>query len=139
MSKVTKDEINAFLAQAFASKKDQLPDILELSRGEVTLKLKITEQHMRPGNFISGPTQMQLADHTAYVTIFTRLGLLPMAVTSNLNIDFMRPCIGKFALAKGQLLKIGRTLAVINVDIYGEGSTKLSSRASVTYALPQRS
>ena len=96
------------------------------------------EQNMRPGGFISGPTQMALADHIAYAVIFTRLGITPMALTSNLNIDFLRPLQGDSVTVEGRMVKLGRSLAVIAVEIKGI-SDKVSSRATVTYALPQPS
>lgn len=82
---------------------------------------------------------MALADHMAYAVIFTRIGITPMALTSNLNIDFLRPLQGKSVHVEGQMVKLGRSLAVIAVEIRGMESEKLSSRATVTYALPQPS
>ena len=39
-------------------------------------------------------------------------------------------------IADGRLLKLGRTLALIEVDIRIEGAEKASSHAVVTYAIP---
>jgi len=137
MSKVTTEELEKFFAEMFPGRTDELPsfDVIEKDYIEVTLPVR--DYHIRPGGFISGPTQMMLADHAAYVVIFTSTGIMPMAVTSNLNIDFLRPCKGTSVTAKARLIKIGKSLAVIAVDIVGESSDKLSSRATVTYALPQ--
>jgi len=82
---------------------------------------------------------MALADHIAYAVIFTRLGITPVALTSNLNIDFLHPLQGETITVEGKMVKLGRTLAVIAVDIKGTDSQKLSSRATVTYVLPQPS
>ena len=54
----------------------------------------------------SGPTQMSLADSVAYMAIMTLTGLEPMTVTSNLNINFLRPCIGSVVIAEGTILKM---------------------------------
>ena len=61
-----------------------------------------------------------------------------MTVTSNLNINFLRPCIGPVVLAEGKIMKIGQALAVIDVDIRVEGAAKPASHAIVTYALPRK-
>ena len=95
------------------------------------------EQNMRPGGFVSGPTQMALADHIAYAVIFTRLGITPMAFTSNLNIDFLRPLKAEAVHVEGKMIKLGRTLAIIAVEIRSAEGDKISSRATVTYVLPQ--
>ena len=68
----------------------------------------------------------------------TLTGLEPMTVTSNLNINFLRPCIGKVVVAEGKIMKMGQALAVIDVDIRIEGADKPSSHAIVTYALPRK-
>ena len=135
-SAISIEEMDAFF-NSILKGKFTLPDILTASKGRCTMRLACTEAHLRPGGFISGPTQMGLADHAAYVAVFTHAGITPMALTSNLNINFLRPCIGDAVIAEATLLKLGRTLAVISVDIRAEGSEKLSSQAVVNYSLPQ--
>lgn len=135
-SKVTTQEVNAFYAQQFQGRGGQ-DQIVEVRENYARLRHDVTAQHLRPGNYISGPTQMALADSAAYVAIFTRTGIVPMAVTSNLNINFLRPCIGTAVVAEARLMKLGKALAVIEVEIRAEGSDKNSSHAIVTYALPR--
>lgn len=105
--------------------------------GRAVSRLDVSEAHLRPGGFVSGPTQMGMADMVAYMAIMTRMGEQAMAVTSNLNINFLRPCIGKTVIADGQLMKLGRSLAIVEVDVRIEGSVQTSSHAIVTYALPK--
>lgn len=139
MSKVTTAELNAFFENNFKGDRGDLPDITLAEPDHIIMNAKMSVRNLRPPNFISGPTQMALADHCAYCVIFTRLGITPMAVTSNLNIDFLRPCLGEHITVVGRMVKLGKSLAVISVEITGSGSDKLASRATVTYALPQTS
>lgn len=136
-SKVTVDEANAFLSEAFNGAQNR-STVISMEDGHAVVRLKASDEHLRPGNYISGPTQMSMADSVAYFVIFTRLGIVPMAVTSNLNINFLRPCIGEAVIAEGRLMKLGRTLAVIEVDIRAEGSDKTASHAIVTYSIPAK-
>jgi len=131
------EEINAFFQANFKGERDTLPDIILAEADHIIMKAPMSEKNMRPGGFISGPSQMMLADHMAYAVIFTRLGLTPMAMTSNLNIDFLRPLTGDIITVEGKMIKIGRSLAVISVEIWGDRPEKISSRATVTYVLPQ--
>ena len=137
MSKVTAQDLDEFFDRMFPGRTDEIPRCDHIETDYVEMTWPVTERHLRPGGYISGPTQMTLADHAAYVVIFTRTGIVPMAVTSNLNIDFLRPCIGQAVTAKARLIKLGKTLAVVSVDMQAEGSEKVSSRATVTYAIPQ--
>lgn len=138
MSKVSAQEMNAFFRENFKGDRGALPDITLAAADHVIMEAPMGEQNIRPGGFISGPTQMALADHIAYAVIFTRLGITPMALTSNLNIDFLRPLQGEKVLVEGKMIKLGRALAVIAVEIKAIGSEKLSSRATVTYILPRK-
>ncbi|MGA1341600.1 MAG: PaaI family thioesterase [Hyphomonas sp.] len=137
MTKLTALEANAFLDTAFQGRGRQ-NQVIVMQSGRAVLRLEADETHLRPGGYISGPTQMSLADSAAYMAIMTLIGLEPMTVTSNLNINFLRPCIGRVVLAEGKILKIGQALAVVEVDIRIEGSEKPASHAIVTYALPRK-
>ena len=48
------------------------------------------EASVRPGGTISGPTMMALADFAMYVAVLAAIGPVPLAVTINLNINFLR-------------------------------------------------
>jgi len=130
------DATNAMFRDFF-SDNDGVFDVTQMKDGFAALHMKTDKRHMRPGNMVNGPTQMHLADSVAYVCIFTKLGITPMAVTSSLNMHFLRPCIGPAVKAKGTLVRIGKTLAVIDVRIFGEGHKDPAAIATVTYALPK--
>lgn len=134
-SKVTVEEVNAFLLSVFLGR-GEIALATEIGDGYARARLGIDQSNLRPGGYISGPTQMAIADSSAYMAVFTQIGITPMALTSNLNINFMRPCIGEAVTADATVLKMGKTLAVINVDIRAEGSDKLSSQAVVNYSIP---
>lgn len=137
MTKFTAEEANAFLTASFKNRGAQ-NQVVTMEPGFAVMRLAVDDTHLRPGGYISGPTQMSLADSVAYMAIMTLTGLEPMAVTSNLNINFLRPCIGAAVVAEGRILKMGQALAVIEVDIRVEGADKPSSHAIVTYALPRK-
>lgn len=137
MSKMTADEMNTLFESAFTGRPKPWPKIIEAKEDYIKIELVIGKANLRPGGFINGPTQMAIADQVAYAVTFTRLGPVKMAMTSNLNIDFLRPCKGTKLLAEGKMIKLGRSLALISVGLRGDQNEKLSSRATVTYALPK--
>ncbi len=137
MSKVSAEQANAFLTSAFKGRGSQ-NQVTLMEEGRAIMRMEVDETHLRPGGYVSGPTQMSLADSVAYMAVMTLTGIEPMAVTSNLNINFLRPCIGGVVIADGKVMKIGQALAVIEVDIRIEGAEKPASHAIVTYALPRK-
>lgn len=136
-SKVSVEDANAFLAEAFNGAQNR-SEVILMEDGHAIMRLKAGPEHLRPGDYISGPTQMSLADSVTYMAIFTRLGITPMTVTSNLNMNFLRPCIGESVVAEAKLMKLGRTLAVAEVEIRADGSDKVASHAIVTYSIPRK-
>ena len=136
-SQVTVEEINTFLREAFEANGGAL-EAIEVSDGTAKMKLAYNPAQLRPGGVISGPTQMSIADSATYIAIFTKIGITPFAVTSNLNMNFLNPCIAGDVIATANILKIGNRLAVAEVDIREANMTHPASHAIVTYALPSR-
>lgn len=136
-SVMSASQMQHFFETAFdGSDKTMMPTITQASLGHVVMELSVTEAMLRPGGTVSGPTQMGVADHAAYCVIFTHLGVTVMALTTNLNIDFLSAPKGEVLLIEGRTVKFGRTLVVVNVETRIKGSDKLASRATVTYMLP---
>mgnify|MGYP001973491779 CR=1 FL=1 len=136
-SRMTAAEANALLQQAFSAHSPRT-EVTVMEEGRAVIRLEADESNLRPGNYISGPTQMSLVDTAAYMAVMTLTGENPMAVTSNLNINFLRPCIGEVVVADAKIMKIGQALAVMDVDVRIEGAAKAASHAIVTYALPRK-
>ncbi len=93
---------------------------------------------IRPGGeIVAGPILMALADTAVYVAIFSRAGIVPMAVTNDLKITFLRPAIGRDVLARGRLLKLGRRVAYGSVDLFHPGEPdRLLAHATSSYVMP---
>jgi uncharacterized protein (TIGR00369 family) len=136
-SRMTADEANTFLAAAFPNSGNR-NEVVLMEEGRAKMRLVADKAHLRPGGYISGPTQMSLVDSVAYMAVMTLTGHEPMTVTSNLSINFLRPCIGNVVVAEAHVMKIGQALAVMDVDVRIEGAEKPSSHAVVTYALPRK-
>jgi len=136
-SKMSVEEANSFLSAAF-NRPDHQAKITVMKAGQAVQRLSVKEEHLRPGGYVSGPSQMAIADSAAYMAVMTLTGMEPMTVTSNLNINFLRPCIGDAVLADARVMKIGQALAVMEVDIRVEGAEKAASHAIVTYAIPRK-
>ena len=94
------------------------------------------EDHLRPGGTISGPTMMELADFAMYVAVFSAVGAQPLAVTTNLNINFLRKPAAADLIADAKLMKVGKRLAVGEVTLYSAGSDEPVAHVTATYSIP---
>jgi uncharacterized protein (TIGR00369 family) len=104
--------------------------------GNIRVRRHFHEITIRPGGTISGPTMMELADFAMYVAVFSAVGHQPLAVTTNLNINFLRKPAPADLLADAKLLKVGKRLAVGEVAIYSEGLDEPVAHVTSTYSLP---
>lgn len=96
------------------------------------------QDYLRPGGTISGPTMMELADFAMYVAVFSAIGAEPLAVTTNLNINFLRKPAQADLIAEARLLKVGKRLAVGEVTLYSHGVEEPVAHVTSTYSIPQR-
>lgn len=133
------DALRAFLVRDFPQVATDF-EFVEAAPPFVTLALIASDQHLRPGGTVSGPSMFGLADVTAYFCVLAALGPVALAVTTNCSIDFMRkPAPGRL-LCRMELLKLGRALAVCEGRIFSEGhEDKPVARASLTYSIPPTS
>jgi acyl-coenzyme A thioesterase PaaI-like protein len=92
---------------------------------------------LRPGGTVSGPTLMAMADFAMYVVLLSAIGPVGLAVTTNLNINFLRKGLpGQDVLAAARLLKLGRRLAVGEVNLLSGTSPDPIAHATSTYSIP---
>jgi uncharacterized protein (TIGR00369 family) len=95
-------------------------------------------QFIRPGGTLSGPTMMALADFAMYVGVLASIGPVPLAVTTSLNINFLRKPAARDLVADCRLLKLGRRLAVGEVTLRSDGAEEAVAHATSTYSIPAR-
>jgi uncharacterized protein (TIGR00369 family) len=131
---MTADEIDRLLAERFPSAVG-FCRITAIRDDELDCVVPYREEYLRPGGTLSGPTLMTLADTAVYFLLLSKLGPVALAVTTHLDINFLRKPPAADLHATARLLKLGRTLAVGEVHIRGADGTLLA-QASVTYALP---
>ncbi|MEP3421047.1 MAG: PaaI family thioesterase [Erythrobacter sp.] len=133
---LTAQQLADFFVEAFPGQNSGAVQFLRVDPGVVELRQTPDETMLRPGGIVSGPTQMAIADRAAYAVILAHIGIVPMAVTSNLNMSFLRALPAKPFFAGAQLIKLGRRLATVDVRIWSDDPAILAAQSTVTYAIP---
>lgn len=102
-----------------------------------TVSQQVEEADLRPGGTVSGPTLMALADVALYAAVLGEIGIVPLAVTTSLTINFLRrPDADRRVIAVCRLMKVGKSLAMGEVSLYSEGLEEPVAHAVGTYAIP---
>jgi uncharacterized protein (TIGR00369 family) len=91
---------------------------------------------LRPGGTVSGPIMMALADFTMYLAVLSAIGWVPLAVTTNFSINFLRKPAPRDVLAEARLFKLGKRLAVGEIALHSDGDDEMVAHATSTYSIP---
>ncbi|WP_373089990.1 PaaI family thioesterase [Sneathiella sp.] len=102
----------------------------------IRVRMSVKDMHLRPGGTVSGPTMMQLADAAMYLLLLAQIGPVALAVTTSLNINFLRKPAPGGLYAEGRLLKHGKTLAIGEFSLYSDGLEDPVAHVTTTYAIP---
>jgi len=136
--KITFEELDRFLQEQFPQGA-AYGSLRKLGDGWAEMSLDVDDGHLRPGGTVSGPVMMGLADVTLYAALLSRIGLVPLAVTTNLNINFLRkPAAHTPIWARATMLKVGRTMGVGEVFVYSEGGEEPVAHSTMTYSIPPK-
>ncbi|WP_022724533.1 PaaI family thioesterase [Rhodopseudomonas sp. B29] len=131
-------ELEEFLQREFPQAFSHGDIAIESADGRTSLlRQRFNERMLRPGGTVSGPTLMALADFAMYVVLLSAIGPVALAVTTNLNINFLRKGQpGQDVVAVARLLKLGKRLAVGEVTLLSGTSPDPIAHVTSTYSIP---
>jgi len=137
-ARMTAAELDAFLRSELPHAFDYDELTIEHADGRTCrLRQRFRERMLRPGGTVSGATLMALADCAMYVVLLSAIGPVGLAVTTNLNINFLRKGVaGRDVLAAATILKLGKRLAVGEVNLLSGMSPDPIAHVTATYSIP---
>ena len=138
MPVMSPEELQKFLEEHFPQSANLGLAIEHLDAKTIRVRFPVDDRHLRPGGTVSGPTLVWLADCAFYLLILAQLGPVAMAVTTNLNINFMRKPSTADLIGEGRLMKLGKTLATGDFTIWSEGLAEPVAHVTLTYAIPPK-
>lgn len=136
--KLTRERLLQLLEAEFPEAAHAVGDyaIEEMWCGGCRVRRRHHERSLRPGGTVSGPVMMALADFTMYLAVLSAIGWVPLAVTTNLSINFLKKPGARDLLAEAQLFKLGKRLAVGEVALRSDGDDDLVAHVTSTYSIP---
>jgi uncharacterized protein (TIGR00369 family) len=138
--KVTRKKLEALLRAEFPQmfNPESGYALEKLWYGGCRVRRHFHPKSLRPGGTVSGPIMMALADFAMYLAVLSAIGWVPLAVTTNLSINFLRKPAPRDLIAQARLIKLGKRLAVGEIGIRSDGADDLVAHATATYSLPER-
>jgi acyl-coenzyme A thioesterase PaaI-like protein len=135
VSELTVEAINTMIREQFPGSRSFC---VELGTDHAVAAYDVEDANLRPGGFVSGPTQFALIDSGLWFITFLGLGRIePMALTSELSIRFLRPAQGDRLLCRATLESVSRRSVVGTAHVWVDGRPdKITATAQGTYAVP---
>ena len=136
MSKISFEQLDQLILEQFpfASFYQFKVDRME-AHGKAWVRLPPKPEFLRPGGIIAGPAMMALADYALYIAILAAVGSANMAVSTNLNINFLRQAEPGELMTKAKLIKLGKRLAVGEAPVFSQ-SGQMVAHVTATYSIP---
>lgn len=88
--------------------------------GELVLRMPMRSELERggtPGQFHGGPVASLIDTAGDFALIQVSDGPVP---TMNFRVDYLRPCTGGSLLAKAKVRRAGKTIGVVDIDVFDE-------------------
>lgn len=107
-----------------------------VSEEEACVRLPYATRLLRPGGSVSGPALMAVIDTAMYALLLKTQGHQEMALTSDIQLRFLRRAPAKDVIGRARFLKRGSRLLSFEVQLYGKGESEPCVHATGTYVLP---
>ncbi|WP_339632728.1 PaaI family thioesterase [uncultured Sneathiella sp.] len=135
---MTAEMLEAFNREHFPQINHMNLKVDHVDDSSITVHMATKDRHLRPGGTVSGPTMMELADAAMYLLLLAQIGPVALAVTTNLNINFLRKPEPGTLRGEGRLLKLGKTLAIGEFSLFAGDLEEPVAHVTMTYAIPPK-
>ncbi|MBN1346843.1 MAG: PaaI family thioesterase [Phycisphaerae bacterium] len=114
-------------------------ELADVGPGWCETTLALRPKHFQQDNVVHAGVEATIADHTAGAAGNSLVGADKYVLTAEFKINFLRPARGERLSCRAEVLKAGRTLIVVESEVFShEGdAAKLVAKAVVTLAVLQ--
>lgn len=110
-------------------------EVLEAAGGRALVRLPRRPDLLRPGETVSGPALMGLADVAMWAALLGTAGGHDDSVTSAVTVNFLRPVGPGPTLAEARILKRGRRMVFGEVLMRAEGAEDVAVHVTTSWVV----
>lgn len=133
MSLITVDDVNGFMIDTFGVSSHTCT---EVGDGWAVARFDVSRGALRPGSIISGPAVFGLVDAAITFAAWTRIGVEPMLLTSELSIRYARPARGEVLFTRGEIHSVSRRTVIGSAYAWTDDPSKPVAVAQGSFARP---
>lgn len=109
----------------------------DVAPGRVRLRLEVDERHLNGDGIVHGGVLPALADAAMGSAARTLHGERAQMLTAESNIRYLRPIDGGVILAEARIVKSGRRVAFVEVDVT-DATGELVARGAATFVIQMK-
>jgi uncharacterized protein (TIGR00369 family) len=110
-------------------------EVLHAEAGTALVRLPFRPVLLRPGNTVSGPAIMGLADVAMWAALLSMTEGRDESVTSTMTVNFLRPVGAVPLLAEARLIKRGKRMVFGDILLRAEGAEAIAAHVTTTWAV----
>ncbi len=110
--------------------------IKELEWGTSTLEVDLGEKHLQPFGYVHGGAIASVIDAATFWAVFPQVKDGMGLTTVEIKANFLAPAQKGKLLAKGQSIKIGRSLALAEAYVNSAGGTLIAHGTATMMIVP---
>ena len=111
--------------------------LIDVGEGSCETRLRIRPEHAQQHGFIHAGVITTLADHTAGGAARSAVAEGKDVLTIEFKINFLRPGSGPELCAKGKILRVGKSIAVAESEVF-DGEVLIAKCTSTLVVIPSR-
>jgi uncharacterized protein (TIGR00369 family) len=115
---------------------DLMVDAIE--EGEIRLRFPFRAEYLGPGDIVSGPLLLSFTDTAIYAAAQLDLPEGQIALTSTINVSFLRPAQPADVITLSRVLRRGKTLVHTEAWLFSHTATDPILHATASCAIVQR-
>lgn len=115
-------------------------ELASVTPGVMQTTLVVRDDHQQQDGFVHAGVIATMADHTAGGAAVSVMPPGKVPLTIEYKINLLRPAVGPSLRCHARVLKPGRTVTVVDAEVYnvGDSGEKLVAKATVTLAVVDR-
>lgn len=113
-------------------------EVLAAAEGSALVRLPFRDDLLRPGNTISGPALMGLADVAMWAALLGVTGGKDESVTCTMTVNFLRPVGARAVLAEARIVKRGKRMVFGEILMRPEDSDEVAAQVTTSWAVIAR-
>jgi len=136
---MTEEELAALLRRTLPSRDLHDLTVEAIEEGEIRLHFPFKPDQLGPGGIVSGPLLLSHVDTAIYAAVQHGLSPGQIALTSTLNVSFLRPAQPVDVIALSRVLRRGKRLAHAEAWLFNYAAMDPILHATASCAIVQRS